>query len=139
MKILKEIRKEDELYYQGAFWIYGDSIKDIKKNNFKLICKKLLSDYSGNYKEQIVSKKSLTHKRLWDELNPTNNTEISWDYYPRGRVAIYNGVAYIHLNSLFNQPSIIDAIINEYELNKLEIEIDLNDTYQGSHYDFQLK
>ena len=137
MKIINEMRKEDDLYYQGAFWICGNSVDDIKKNNFTLICKKLLSNYNGEYKENITSKSSLTHKRLWPELNPMSDN-IDWNYYPRGRVAIYNGVAYIHLNSLFNQPSIIDAIINEYKLDKLEIELDFNDTYQGSHYDFKL-
>ncbi len=45
----------------------------------------------------------------------------------------------MHLNSKCNMPKVIDAIVEMYNLGKLEIEIDLNDTYQGSHYDFDLR
>ena len=63
-----------------------------------------------------------------------------FDYLPRGRVAITtNGLAFIHLNSRTNIPKVIDKIIDIYNLHKLSIEIDLNDIYQGSHYNFQLK
>lgn len=138
MQELTEVRKEDDLFYQGAFWIIGDSIDEIKKNNFKLLTYKLLSDYNGNYAQTIESKNSLSHRRLWDDLNPFEDKTIPWNFYPRGRVAIYNGTAYIHIHSLFNQPSIIDKIIEEYGVDKLDIFIDMNDTNQGSHYDFLL-
>ena len=29
MKQLVEVKKEDDVYFQGAFWIKGDSVKDI--------------------------------------------------------------------------------------------------------------
>ena len=136
IKVLNETRKDDELYFQGAFWIKANSFKDIMHNKFDLIIgSKILSDYSGNYVDEIQSKNSLSHKNLWNNVSDGH----SWTYYPRGRVAIYNGVAYIHLNSKCNTPEIIDRIIKEYNLEKLETDIDLNDTYQGSHYDFELK
>ena len=136
IKKLYESKKEDDFYFQGAFWIKADSFKNIMLGNFELIIgSKLLSDYCGNYVDLNQSKNSLTHKKLWDSVSDGH----SWTYYPRGRVAIYNGVAYIHLNSKCNSPAIIDKIINEYCINKLNIELDLNDTYQGSHYDFELK
>lgn len=136
IRVLNETRKEDDLYFQGAFWIKADSFKDIMHNNFDLIIgSKILSDYSGNYVDEIQSKNSLSHKNLWNNVSDGH----SWTYYPRGRVAIYNGTAYIHLNSKCNTPEIIDRITKEYNLDKLDIDIDLNDTYQGSHYDFELK
>lgn len=133
-----ETRKDEDTYYQGTFWIKGDSVLSIKRGNFELIGERLLSSYTGEYLQFDGSQKQLTHKRLW----PKYSGELSdkdYTYLPRGRVAIYNGVAFIHINSLFNQPSIVDAIIKMYEIGKLEIEVDCNDLYQGSHYDFQLK
>lgn len=135
---LEEVRKEEDLYYQGAFWIKGESIREIKRGQFKLVGAKLPCQYTGEYLDLGRSKGSLTHRRLWPEYN-RGYEDKPYNYLPRGRVAIYEGVAYIHLNSLFNQPSIIDAVIEEYSLEKLEIELDFNDTYQGSHYDFLLK
>lgn len=132
---LEELRKEDYLYYQGAFWIDGESVREIKRGYFKIIGAKFPCYYTGEYSSLNKSKNSLTHRKLWPEYNQ-NYLNKPYNYLPRGRVAIHQGVAYIHLNSLFNQPSIIDTLIKEYNLEKLEIELDLNDTYQGSHYDF---
>ena len=135
---LKEVRKEDNIYYQGAFWIIGDNVKYIKRGNFTIRGIQIPSTYDGEYLRSFVSKASLTHKRLW--FSYSNGFEDKpWNYFPRGRVAIYKGTAYIHLNSLFNQPDIIDKIIEMYKIRDLEIEIDLNDAYQGSHYNFLLE
>lgn len=139
MKILQEVRKEDDLYYQGAFWIKGNSVLDIKKGKFEIIGIRLPSTYDGSYTSAVVrSKSSLTHKRLWFEY-AQELSDKEYNYLPRGRVSIYQGTAFIHLNSLFNQPGIIDSIIKFYSIEKLDIYIDLNDTYQGSHYDFSLR
>lgn len=136
---LNGVKKEDDIYYQGAFWIKGESVKDIKRGKFEIIGIELPCDYNGQYTNLFgKSKSGLTHKRLWPEYSE-ELSDKPFDYLPRGRVSIYEGTAFIHLNSLFNQPDIIDAIINKYCISKLTIEIDFNDTYQGSHYDFQLK
>lgn len=136
---LDEIRKEDDIYYQGAFWIKGDSINNIKKGQFEIIGVELPCDYNGQYVNLFgKSKNDLTHKKLWPEYAMELKNE-PFNYLPRGRVSIYNGIAFIHLNSLFNQPNIIDAVVNKYCISKLELELDFNDIYQGSHYDFILK
>ena len=137
----QEERKEDKVYYQGAFWIVADSFRDIMRGNFQLVGKLLESDYNGNYTNYSGSQKPLTHQRLWrDEYSkqPFGDGK-EYNYYPRGRVAIHNGVAYIHLNSKCNTPKIVDEVVKTYGLDGLEIEIDLNDTYQGSHYEFLLE
>lgn len=133
-----ETRRDEDIYYQGAFWIKGDSVLSIKRGKFELIGEKLPCTFSGEYLDYFGSQKQLTHKKLWFKY-ASELSDKGYTYLPRGRVSIYNGVAFIHLNSLFNQPNIVDAVIKMYGIEKLEIEIDLNDTYQGSHYDFQLK
>lgn len=134
------VRKEDEVYYQGAFWIVGDSVRNIKRGNFDIIGIQLASDYKGNYLESVPSKSGLTHKNLWNrQFKQRINPDVDYDYYPRGRVCIHNGHVYINLHSLFNQPDIIDTVVDMYNLHKLDLDLDLKDTYQGSHYDFGLE
>lgn len=131
-------RKEDELYYQGPFWIIADNFKDIHRGKFTLLGEPLPCNYSGEYTNDTTSKSAKTHKKLWDKYKSSYN-DVDYTYYPRGRVAIYEGTAFIHLNSKCNIPQVIDAIVEKYHIEKLDIEVDLNDTYQGSHYDFKLK
>ena len=137
VKKLYETRVEDDLYFQGAFWIIGNSIQEIKDGKFNiLVGSKILSDYYGDYQNMLSTKKSdLTHRRLWNSVGDNND----WNYYPRGRVAIDQGTAYIHLNSECATDKIKEAIINEYGIDKLRIVFDYNNEYQGSHYDFELK
>lgn len=136
-KKLLEVKKEDDLYFQGAFWIVGKSLSDIKDGNFKIVIgSKIISDYYGDYVSGVGYKKSeLTHKNLWNDVSDGH----TWNYYPRGRVAIDQGTAYIHLNSDCSTDKIRDAIIREYGVDKLRIVFDYNNEYQGSHYDFELK
>jgi len=130
-------QQEDNFYYQGPFWIITNTFKDVHRGKFQIVGEKILCDYAGNYLEKS-SKSSKTHKKVWKEYADSYN-DVGYTYCPRGRVAIYEGTAFIHLNSKCNIPSVIDAIIEMYNLEKLEIELDFNDTYQGSHYDFELK
>ena len=110
----------------------------ILRGNFEIVGEKFLCDYDGNYDDISRSKSSRTHRKIWDELKSKHNN-VSHTYYPRGRVSIYKGVAFIHLNSRCNLPKVVDKIIEEYHLQKLDVEIGLNDTYQVSHYNFELE
>lgn len=138
VKKLNELKAEDDNYFCGPFWIIADNLECILKGNFQLECTKYLCDINGNIINDITSKSQKTHQKLWNDLK-SKYGNVNWKYYPRGRVSIYNGKAYIHINSRCNLPKVIDAIINEYDISKLEIQVDLNDTYQGSHYEFELK
>ena len=132
-------RKEDEYYFQGPFWIVADKFIDVLRGNFDIIGEKYLSDINGEYLDSGISKSARTHKNVWKTKYALDYSEDDFTYYPRGRVSIYQGIAFIHINSKCNIPKVIDKIISEYGLQKLEIEVDLNDTYQGSHYDFKLR
>lgn len=82
-------------------------------------------------------RKNETHESVWNELS-SKYGGVPYNYYPRGRVEVYNGVAYININSILNNPRIIDKIRHMYEIEKLPYHIGLNDLEQGSHYDFLL-
>ena len=139
--MLLETRKEDESYFQGAFWINANSVGDILLGQFKIVGQRLLCNYEGSYTNDTTSKSAKTHKKLWEEYknNLDGMSDKDYTYLPRGRVSIYKGKAYIHIHSRMNIPKVIDAIISAYELKKLDIIVDLNDTYQGSHYEFELQ
>lgn len=133
------VRKEDDLYYQGPFWIIADSFLDILRGNFELVGSKFACDFNGEYVKKDKSKSQRTHKKVWEEEYANSYGIDSFTYFPRGRVSIHKGIAFVHINSRCNIPKVINKIITEYNIDKLDIEIDLNDTYQGSHYDFELE
>ena len=109
MKIL-EVRKEENYYFQGPFWIIADSFINILKGNFELLSEKYLSDYEGKYIDDNSSKTSKTHKQLWkSKLSSKFNDEYDYDYFPRGRVSIYRRFLRIH-------PSSISGVMNQYLL-----------------------
>lgn len=137
-QMLTEVKKEDDSYFCGPFWITGKSFLDILKGEFNIEATKYLCNYNGDILNNSSSKSQKTHKKVWDKLK-SKYDGVEYTYYPRGRVSVYNGVAFIHINSKCNTPKIIDAIVKEYCLDKLSINIDLNDTYQGNHYNFELK
>lgn len=74
---------------------------------------------------------------MWDSYK--KDYDVEYDYYPRGRVSVYNGKAYININSICNTPKVIDSILSFYCIRDLDYEISYNDVNQGSHYDFKLK
>lgn len=140
MKKYVKADKRYDFYFKGPFWIVTPSIDQMHKGNFKLIGDKYLVNYDGEFVDDVTSKRSKTHTQLWKRLRE-ENTELpeSPTYYPRGRVEVFNGKAYIHINNHCNTPEIIDAIITEYQIDKLEKEVELNDVTQGSHYSFELR
>lgn len=126
--------------YKGVFWIAGNSVKDILSGNYKLICHKIKSDNIGNMLEKIKSKRSLSHKRLWNEMYKCKvNADVAFNYFPRGRIAISEGVAFINIIDVCNTQEIIDNIIKEYEIDGLEIRIMSYDgNADGGHRNFTL-
>lgn len=141
MKILTEVRKEDDLYNIGPFWIVSHSLKSILTNNFEIKGIKIPVDYNGNYTNEFLRKKSSTsHNKIWTQIDKVNKSS-GYTYYPRGRVRIVNGEVFIHLNSKVNTPQVINKIIEFYNLQKLSknVSIEEDDLIQGSHYNFELK
>lgn len=105
--------------------------------NFEIVGERLLTSFEGvcNRDRGI---KLQTHKKLWNEYGLDYKNK-PYDYYPRGRVSVYNGKAYININSICNTPKIIDKIREYYCVDKLDCVVTCNDIEQGSHYDFKLE
>lgn len=138
MNKLDEARKEDELYYEGPFWIKADTYRDMQRGNFELIAYKILVNYNGDPREPY-NKREFTHKKLW--ARDFSDSGFEYYHYPRGRVNIYKGIVYINLHSKCNTPKVINRIIKEYKLEKfsqLDFEIEYNDISQGPHYNFEI-
>ena len=115
-KQLNEIKKEDDLYFNGCFWIVAESFKDILIGNFKLEgIRYLVNDDGDEISETPV--KAKIHQNVW-ENNYKNNYKCSYMYFPRGRVSHYKGITYININPKINTPEIIDKIFEYYDLNK---------------------
>lgn len=137
MIILKETRKEEDSYFAGAFWIVADSVHEMLIGNFEIVGERLLTFFEG-VRNRDREVKLQTHQNLWSEYKADYENK-PYDYYPRGRVSVYKGKAYININSICNTPKIIDKIREYYRVDKLDCVVTCNDIEQGSHYDFKLE
>ena len=72
----------------------AECFQDIHRGKFEIVGDQLLCDYNGNYLGEGTSKSAKTHKRAWDKYAKDYNN-VDYTYYPRGRVAIYEGTAFI--------------------------------------------
>lgn len=137
---LTETRKEDDIYYQGPFWIFAESQQKIQEGVFEIKGEKIPVDYEGNYLiTGLIRKGSTSHSSLWSKYQDAPNR--NYTYYPRGRVRIVQGKVYIHLNSKVHTPRVVNAIVDFYGLSRFsapEISVEHDDELQGSHYDFEL-
>lgn len=137
MRILKETRKEDDSYFEGAFWIIADSVHEMLIGNFEIVGECLPTSFDG-VRNRDRGVKLQPHQKLWKEYR-LDYKDAPYDYYPRGRVSVYKGKAYININSICNTPKIIDEIREYYCVDKLDCVVTCNDIEQGSHYDFKLE
>lgn len=137
MRTLKETRKEDDSYFAGAFWVIADSVHEMLIGNFEIVGERLLTSFEG-VRNRDRGVKLQTHQKLWNEYKASYK-DVSYDYYPRGRASVYQGIAYININSICNTPKIIDKIRKYYCVDKLGCIVTCNDIEQGSHYDFKLE
>ncbi|HQC55340.1 MAG TPA: hypothetical protein PKX91_06430 [Clostridia bacterium] len=131
---------EDGLCYEGAFWIIADSVIDIFKGKFELLGERILINHNGEPVEIVKTKRGdVPHKKLWQqEAYNTWNKEYDYMFFPRGRVSVYKGNAFVHIHSKMNIPKVIDSIIEYYKISDLDLNIEYMNK-QGSHYDFGLE
>lgn len=116
---------------QGVFWIVD--LDDIESN--RDYCFPIYSDADGNtlssdYELNAKSGSTYNHERLWKELGHKK----PYNYYPRGRVQIANGKATIFLNPNIYTEEIINFIINEFKLYRINGINKVNVVADGSNH-----
>lgn len=138
-KKINDVRREDDQYYEGCFWIIANTFEDIIKNKFNIEYSKYLVNYEGTPSSDI-SRKDKVHQTIWNNSLKYKYDGKDYTYYPRGRVTVYNGKTYINITPKINLPYVIDKIFEIYDLDRFnkssEIEIIDEDT---KHYQFELK
>lgn len=139
---LNEVRKEDDYYLNGNYWIIANSVSDILKGQYEIMGSKHYVDYSGKVVDE--SDYYTTHQQAWNALYK-DKYNVEYTYYPRGRVTLYKGKLYINTHSLVSNGNIIGDVLEYYDLaNKFklsDIEIVCNDKQIGNevHYGFELE
>lgn len=126
--------KEDATLYSGVFWV-----KDIDNPTNELFFL-IDTDLEGNpYSTDGLNAKSGTtynHQLLWSELSRKETEGKPYNYFPRGRVQIRNGVVDIYLNPNLDKKDTINLIIDNYNLTskngikKIRIHRDYSDHYK---------
>ena len=124
MNIWKELNSIDEEYltedstlYKGIFWVVDQENIDNNKNYCFLIPTNTSGDVLDINDIGIAnSGNTYNHKAVWNRLSSKLTNNKPYNYYPRGRVEINNGVAKIFLNGNINYQEVIDFIAGEFNL-----------------------
>ena len=105
-------------YYEGYFWVI----------NNKLECMKMPCDYEGNYDRKVVCQDGITPAFYW-EKHYRLKYDVSYDYYPKGKIIIKNGLVYIYIPNektisyqdfiSLNNRALIDVLQDEYNISEL--------------------
>lgn len=137
MKI-EEMRKEDNYYLVGPFWIIGKSLEEISKGNFQILARKFLVDYEGDYISRVPRSQFL-HLHIWKEYQ-SQFGNVSYNHFPRGRVS-WNSEehkAWINIPEGLNESMILKKIQEEYDI-KDDYVVRHTDPTSDNHYTFLLK
>lgn len=134
---LVEIRKEDDLYFVGPFWIIGTSVEEINSGKFTILAEKFLADFDGNVVERVPRAK-FTHKGIWEEKYLAKYG-LEYNYYPRGRISQKQGKAYLNIPNGLNKSVVVPEIKREYDIKTDFALIKDTDPTTGNHYSFLLK
>ena len=134
-----EMRKEDDLYFVGPFWIIGKSVEEINKGNFELLAPtKVLVNYDGDYATK-VPKAEFLHKDLWNKYKSKYNN-VEYNFYPRGRISFNSEdkKTWINIPQGLNESLILKSLEKEYDV-RIPYEVKYTDPTSGNHYMFELK
>ena len=116
--IENKLLTEDSELYRGIFWVVDED--NIEKNSdycFKIITNADGSIISIDDSRIAKSGNTYNHELVWKSLPSKMTHGYPYNYYPRGRVEIRNGIAKIFLNGNINYEEVIDFIKDEFNLN----------------------
>lgn len=133
-----ESRKEDDLYFEGAFWIIANSLEDIYAGNFEILSEKFLVNYEGKLQQEFDAN-TWSHQKIWETKYTNKYQGKSYKYFPRGRIVVKNGKAYFNCPYEIYLPQVVDAVTKDFCIGKLEHIAATKSSENGSHYDFELE
>lgn len=137
---INEVRKEDDLYFIGPFWVIGQSLTEINSNNFEVISEKFLIDWDGKFINPVPPLQ-YTHRGIWESKYKSKYNNVDFDYYPRGRISFNhrNKEFCINIPKGLNNDLILPKILNDYGLSNFDVKVKYTDPTSGNHYTFKLK
>lgn len=118
-----KILNEDIRLYRGIFWIID--IDDIYSSDlyFHIPCDRNGdindSDFGISPRMSSKSDDNYNHKKVWATLPKKMTNGKPFDYYPRGRVEINNGVAIIYHSPYIPQDELKKWVIEKFNLTTL--------------------
>ena len=137
MSGINEVRETEDLYFQGPFWLIGDSLDDINSGAFNIIADKYLVRYDGSPASPVPESQS-THKSIW-ESKYEENYGVPYNYYPRGRVVFCRGKLYLNIPDGLNIDAIKSRLLEDFDYRRDFDNIFYKDPTTGGHYSFLLE
>ena len=104
--------------YKGVFWLRPEGYGE-----FTVISKKARCLPSGEVIENTVefsskSGENFNHKAEWAKLPQSVTQGHAYNYYPRGRVEIKNGIARLYMNPDINVNDIRVLVLRDFGISK---------------------
>jgi len=137
VSVLTEVRETEGLYFQGPFWLIGESLSDINRGAFTILAEKYLVRYDGSPVNPIPESQS-THKSIW-ENKYEEHYSVPYNYYPRGRVVFCNGRLYLNIPEGLNVEAIKRRLLTEFDYRRDFDNVFYKDPTTGGHYSFLLE
>lgn len=138
---LNEIRNENDLYFEGPFWIISQSMEELNKGNFVILSNPYLVDFWGKPIFPIPKSES-THEYIWNSkykhLNPKHPYSHPYNYYPRGRVVFKEGKVYLNIPKGLPDDLIKKEVARKFDYDEFD-NVFYKDPTSGNHYTFELK
>lgn len=111
---------EDHQLYRGIFWI--TDLNNLYSTNlyFQIPCDENgdICDFDFRIPDTMSSTGSdnYNHKRVWSNLTNKETKNKPFDYFPRGRIEISNGIAKIFHSPYIDQNELKSWAIDKFNL-----------------------
>lgn len=134
---LNEVRKEDDLYFEGPFWIISPSMEELNKGNFTILSNQYLVDFYGKPVLPLPKYQS-THEYIWNSKYKDSFGVHPYNYYPRGRVVFKDGKVYLNIPKGLPDDLIKKEVARKFDYDEFD-NVFYKDPTSGNHYTFELK
>ena len=134
---LNEVRKEDDLYFEGPFWIISPSMEELSKGNFTVLSNQYLVDFYGKPVLPLTRYQS-THEYIWNSKYKDSFGVHPYNYYPRGRGVFKDGKVYLNIPKGLPDDLIKKEVARKFDYDEFD-NVFYKDPTSGNHYTFELK